>query len=107
MERVLRYFDRDRLGKELGIQLVEIQPGQATARMTITEKHHNGIGIAHGEAIFTLADIAFAAASNSHGTIAVGVNASIAYLKAVSSGTVTAGSARSASAVSRPPTSSR
>ena len=39
--------------------------------------------IAQGGAIFTLADTAFAAASNSHGTLAVAINVNISFLKAV------------------------
>ena len=107
MQAIWDFFKNDRFAKHSGIELLEIGAGRAKARMTITDAHLNGVSLVHGGAIFTLADLVFAAASNSHGTIAVGVNASIAYLKAVSSGTVTAGSARSASAVSRPPTSSR
>jgi acyl-CoA thioesterase len=43
-----------------------------------------------GGAIFTLADFAFAAACNSRGQIAVAVNVSITYMKAVTSGILTA-----------------
>ena len=58
--------------------------------MEIKEHHLNGINIAHGGAIFALADLAFAVASNSHRTIALGINASISYLKAAASGTLIA-----------------
>ena len=55
------------------------------------EPHHlNGIGIAQGGAIFTLADFAFAAASNSHGTVAVAINVSISFLNSIQSGTLVA-----------------
>jgi acyl-CoA thioesterase len=43
-----------------------------------------------GGAIFTLADFAFAAASNSYGTVAVAINVSISFLKATSSGVLVA-----------------
>ena len=46
----------------------------------------NGINIAHGAAVFALADYAFAAASNSHGITAVALNVSISYIKAVECG---------------------
>ena len=39
-------------------------------------------------AIFTLADFAFAAASNSHGSVAVAVNVSITFMKAGIAGTL-------------------
>ncbi|MBW2680422.1 MAG: hotdog fold thioesterase, partial [Deltaproteobacteria bacterium] len=38
--------------------------------------------------IFSLADLAFAVASNSHKTIALAINASISFLKAASGGTL-------------------
>ena len=39
------------------------------------------MGRAQGGAIFTLADFTFAAASNAHGIVAVGINVNITYLK--------------------------
>jgi acyl-CoA thioesterase len=46
------------------------------------------VNVVHGGAIFTLADLAFAAASNSHGTVAVAINASIWFVKAGTQGTL-------------------
>ena len=89
-EAVRRYFDRDRLARLLGIEVIEVAPGRARARLTLRPELHNGVGIAHGGTIFTLADVAFAAAANSHGRVAVGIGASISFLTAVSEGTLTA-----------------
>ena len=50
--------------------------------------HLNGYGTVQGGAIFTLADFAFAAASNSHGTVAVAINVSITFMKAAKTGTL-------------------
>jgi acyl-CoA thioesterase len=58
--------------------------------MTVGNEHFNGVGIVHGAAIFSLADFAFAAASNSHGVVAVAINANISFVKAATSGTLTA-----------------
>jgi len=58
--------------------------------MRIEDHHRNGINVVHGGAIFTLADLAFAAASNSHGTVAVAINASIWYVKAALEGSLLA-----------------
>jgi acyl-CoA thioesterase len=58
--------------------------------MEICEHHLNGVGTVHGGAIFTLADFAFATACNSHGKIAVAVNVSISFMKAVSTGSLIA-----------------
>lgn len=89
--RLKRFFNnRDRLCVTLGIQVTDLSLGAATTAMTIEEKHLNGADVAQGGAIFTLADLAFGAAANSHGTLALGVNASIAFTKAATAGTLTA-----------------
>ena len=90
MERIRRFFKKDRFAAHNDITLLEIRPGYAKAELIISDKHLNGVNITHGGAIFTLADLAFAVASNSHGTVAVGVNATISYLKATNRGTLTA-----------------
>ena len=58
--------------------------------MVVRSHHLNSAGTVHGGAIFALADAVFAAASNSHGTLAMAINVSISYFKAVSSGTLSA-----------------
>ncbi len=88
MENIRRSLAKDQFAKHCGIELVSVAPGQARAKMTLSPQHWNAINIAQGGALFTLADFAFAAASNSHGTVAVAINVSISYLKAVSTGTV-------------------
>jgi len=85
-----RYMAQDRLAALLGIELLEVAPGQALARLRIDERHRNGVGVIHGGTIFTLADVAFAAASNAHGTLALALDASISFVKALSSGTLLA-----------------
>jgi acyl-CoA thioesterase len=87
-EQVRRFFDRDAFASHSGIELLEVGAGHARAKMVLQPFHHNGIGIAHGGAIFTLADLAFAAASNSHGTVAVAINATISIVKAAREGTL-------------------
>ena len=54
--------------------------------MEIGEQHMNSHRTVHGGAIFTLADTAFALASNSHGVPAAAINAHISYLTAARSG---------------------
>jgi acyl-CoA thioesterase len=80
----------DRFAAHNDIHLVSIGIGEAVAEMTVSEKHLNGVNIIQGGALFTLADFAFAAASNSHGRIAVATNSSISFFKGVSSGKLTA-----------------
>jgi acyl-CoA thioesterase len=87
---IRRYMGRDHLAALLGIELLEVAPGQARVRLRIDERHLNGVGVIHGGTIFTLADVAFAAASNSHGTLALALDVSISFVKALSSGTLLA-----------------
>ncbi|MCZ7640771.1 MAG: hotdog fold thioesterase [Verrucomicrobia bacterium] len=82
------FFRRDRYAAHSGIELVEVTPGYAKARLPLSAVHLNGLDIAHGGAIFTLADFAFAVASNSHGTIAVAINTNLTIMKATRAGTL-------------------
>ena len=49
----------DRFAVNAGVELLEIQPGYAKARMLITQNHLNAGGVCQGGALFTLADLAF------------------------------------------------
>ena len=84
------YLRKDRFAAHSDVELVSVTPGHALARLKVEPHHWNAVGIAQGGAIFTLADYAFAAASNSHGTVAVAINAHITFMKSVSTGTLTA-----------------
>jgi len=90
MEDIIAYFKRDRFAELVGIELLEVSEGRAKARLVIQEHHLNTISTVHGGTIFALADLAFAAASNSYGTVAVGINVSISYVKAATGGVLTA-----------------
>lgn len=82
------FLSADPFSSVLGIKLVEASPGSARLRLEITDRHLNGNGAVHGGVIFSLADVAFAIASNSHGILSVGINATITYMKGASSGTL-------------------
>ncbi len=90
MEAIKKFFKNDRFADHVGIELLEVSKGRAKAKMEIKDHHLNGINIAHGGAIFSLADLGFAVASNSHRTVAVSINVSISYLKATANGTLIA-----------------
>jgi acyl-CoA thioesterase len=85
---IQRFFKNDRFAERSNIELLSLSPGHARAKMTLHPHHLNGYGTVQGGAIFTLADFAFAAASNSHGTVAVAVNVSITFMKAGQTGTL-------------------
>lgn len=84
------FFDKDTFAQYCGIELIEAADGHAEARLTIQPHHLNGVGTVHGGMIFSLADLALAAACNSYDTPAVAINVNIQYLKAVSEGTLVA-----------------
>ncbi len=86
METIKRVLVRDEFARRSGIELVSLAPGCARAEMRVQPHHLNAVGSVQGGAIFTLADFAFAAASNSHGTVAVAINVNISFLKAVTTG---------------------
>ena len=88
METVKRFFKKDKFAERANVELLSVSPGQAKAKMTLHPYHLNGYGTVQGGAIFTLADFAFAAASNSHGTVAVAINVSITFMKAGKTGTL-------------------
>lgn len=71
------FFKNDRFAAEAGIELMEIKPGYGKARMTVMPDHLNAGNTTQGGAIFTLADLALAAAANSHGKLALSLNSSI------------------------------
>ena len=77
---------KDQFAAHCGIELLAVEPGSARARMVLQPHHLNGLCIVQGGAIFTLADFAFAAASNSHGTAAVAINVHISFLKSLQTG---------------------
>lgn len=89
MEKIKSFFARqDHFARHVGIELLEVEPGKAWAKLDIAPHHLNGVKTVHGGVIFTLADFVFAVASNSHGKIAMGINTSTSFIRAVSEGTL-------------------
>lgn len=76
----------DELGKLLGVRLTEVSEGRAHAEMPVEKKHLNAAGVCHGGSIFSLADIALAAASNSRGQVALLTNGNIQVFHATQPG---------------------
>lgn len=88
MESMKEFFKNDRFATANGMSLSEVKPGFAIAEMEITERHLNAANVIQGGALFTLADLAFAAAVNAHGQIALAINAEISFFKGVDSGKI-------------------
>jgi acyl-CoA thioesterase len=74
-------WKEDDASKGLGMEILQIKPGEAVLTMTVKPHMVNGQGIAHGGFIFTLADSAFAFACNSHNERAVAAQCNIAFIR--------------------------
>ena len=83
---VAEHIQADPFAALLGAQIEVIEPGYSRVSLTVNEEMQNFHGMTHGGIIFSLGDIAFAAASNSHGQTAVALNVSISFLKATKAG---------------------
>lgn len=75
------FFENDLFAKNAGVELLEVKEGYSKARLTITAAHLNAGNRTQGGAIFTLADLALAAAANSHGTLAFSLSSNITFLR--------------------------
>lgn len=82
------FFKRDRFAAEAGCELLEVSEGYARARMLVTPRHLNGGDVCQGGALFTLADLAFAAAVNSHLQLTFSTTSNITFIRSVSEGYV-------------------
>ena len=71
----------DRFAHSIGARLTEVREGYAKAELTVEERHLNGAGVCQGGVMYTLADLAFAGVSNSHGILTLGINNTITFLK--------------------------
>jgi len=70
----------DAASKNLGMQLISVEPGRAIVAMTVTDTMVNGHSVCHGGYIFTLADSAMAFASNTRNRPALAQHCTIAFL---------------------------
>lgn len=62
-----------------GARLIEIAPGSAVALLEVTSAHLNAGGVCQGGAIFTLADLVFAALVNQGENLTFAINSTIYY----------------------------
>ena len=88
-ERVVaRMIEHDAFSRWLGVELLEIRPDAATLRMVVRDDMLNGFGVCHGGVTYSLADSAFAFASNTHGRVSVSIENGMSYPAAVRAGDV-------------------
>jgi acyl-CoA thioesterase len=80
LKRVRERFADDRYATENGAVIEEVGEGYARIVMELDEHHYNAVGGVMGGAIFTVADFAFAVASNWQEKTVVSQTAQITYL---------------------------
>ena len=73
---------QDPFAQLLGMEINEVRKGYARVSLEIKDKFRNFSGYVHGGVIFSLADQAFAAASNSMEVLALGIQMNISYVSA-------------------------
>jgi acyl-CoA thioesterase len=76
----------DAASRELGVELDEVRPGYARARLRITSSMTNGHELCHGGYLFLLADTAFAYACNTYDEVTVAAACDIVFVSAARSG---------------------
>lgn len=82
LEQVRKFFANDRFATENGAVIEEVSDGYAKCSLEIQPHHLNAAGTVMGGAIFTLADFAFAVASNWNKPLNVSLTSQITYLGA-------------------------
>jgi acyl-CoA thioesterase len=73
-------YAADEASRRLGIQITDVAPGRATARMQVRDTMLNGHAICHGGYVFLLADTAFAFACNTYGPTTVAAACDVVFL---------------------------
>jgi acyl-CoA thioesterase len=73
-------YEADVASRTLGIQVEDIAPGRATARMLVRDTMLNGHDNCHGGYMFLLADTAFAFACNTYGVVTVAAACDVVFL---------------------------
>lgn len=90
LEEAQKFFEGDRFATENGAVITELSEDCAVCQMALTSRHRNALGNVMGGAVYTLADFAFAVASNFGKRPTVSTTSQITYLRAAKGNTLTA-----------------
>lgn len=71
---VAHLMQRDAFSQLMGMEVLSSGVGSAVVRMQVRDDMVNGFGTLHGGALFSLADSAFAFATNAGGTLSVAID---------------------------------
>ncbi len=79
-KEIYDYMKNEPYANHLGMELTGMGPGTAAAELTVEAHMLNTHETVHGAIIFSLADYVFAAACNSYGRTAVGLNTTVNFM---------------------------
>ncbi|MCO4101297.1 MAG: hotdog fold thioesterase [Gemmatimonas sp.] len=98
---VAHLMQRDAFSQLMGMEVLTSAVGQAVVRMQVRDDMVNGFGTLHGGALFSLADSAFAFATNAGGTLSVAIDMTLSIPVASRPGDVLTATAVEQSTTSR------
>ncbi len=81
-QAIVAHMEKDPWGNHLGAVMEEVRDGYARFSLKVKPEFLNFHGMTHGGLIFSLGDLAFAAAGNSYGQVAVALEVKINFVKA-------------------------
>ncbi|MED4072185.1 hotdog fold thioesterase [Priestia endophytica] len=77
---IFSLMEQEPFAQFLGMKLIHMGEGTATAELDIKDHMLNAHGTVHGAIIFSLADYVFAVASNSYGKTSVGLSTNVNFM---------------------------
>ena len=81
-----KMLNLDAFSTWLGIEILECKIGYCKVGLIVREDMLNSMGKAHGGISYSLADVAFGFAANTHGKYAVSIETSINHIEALDKG---------------------
>ena len=90
LEEAREFFKNDRFAASNGMVLEEVFDGGSVCSLELGPEHRNALGGVMGGVIFTLADFAFAVASNNDHPSTVALDVNIHFFSAPKGGRLTA-----------------
>ena len=89
LEKIKAIYQQDRFAtKVTGVELVAVGKNYAKTKLVITPEHRNVVGQVMGGAIFTVADFAFAVASNIGAPETISTDSHIVFMNAAKGDTL-------------------
>ncbi len=81
-------LERDRFTKWLGLQIDGYKKGYCKLHFRVRDEMLNGFDIVHGGVLFAASDSVFAFACNSHGNVALALDATISFTRPAKAGDI-------------------